>query len=137
MGRSPLRYSALRFSFRFSLLAASRCRTHFLGPAMTFPGNDSSPFDDPRIGTILEIVATEAHVDPAALRLDARTEDVGLTSLDLTLAVFEIEKRFDIEIATLPEPAPGEPLTVGLLVRHVLQAIDTRHAPAAAAAAGA
>ena len=95
--------------------------------------------DDPRVAVILDIVAREAGVERSRLQLDAGTEDLGITSLDLTLVVFEIEKQFNIEIVEVPEPPATEAMTVGILVRHMLRLIDqaARTAPAAAATADA
>jgi acyl carrier protein len=80
--------------------------------------------DDPRVAAILDIVAREASVERSRLLLDAGTEDLGITSLDLTLVVFEIEKHFNIEIVEMPEPPAAERMTVGVLVRHMLRLID-------------
>lgn len=79
---------------------------------------------DPRVGEILDIVARETKIDRERLQLDAKTADVGIGSLDLTLAVFEIETHFGIEIETPPEPPPGEAMTIGMLVDHVLAILD-------------
>lgn len=83
--------------------------------------HDSS---DPRVGEILDIVARETKIDRERLQLDAKTADVGIGSLDLTLAVFEIETHFGIEIETPPEPPPGEAMTIRMLVDHVLAILD-------------
>jgi Phosphopantetheine attachment site len=102
---------------------------------MDDPGPTHDPArDDPRVPVILDIVAREASVERSRLQLDAGTEDLGITSLDLTLVVFEIEKHFSVEIVEMPEPPATEPMTVGLLVRHMLRLIDqaARTAPAAA-----
>ena len=64
--------------------------------------------------------AQEARIERSALRLDARADELGATSLDLALAMFELEARFGV---SLPEPAPGDPLpTVGEMVQQVLDA---------------
>jgi acyl carrier protein len=92
---------------------------------MDDPGPTHDPArDDPRVPAILDIVAREANVDRSRLQLDAGTEDLGITSLDLTLVVFEIEKHFGIEIIEMPEPPAAGQMTVGLLVRHLLRLID-------------
>ncbi|HVE88139.1 MAG TPA: phosphopantetheine-binding protein [Burkholderiaceae bacterium] len=86
---------------------------------------------DPRIATILDIVARETKIDRDRLQLDARTDDLGIGSLDLTLVVFEIESHFGIELLFAPEPPTEKSMTVGMLIDHVLQALDAR-APTAA-----
>ena len=76
------------------------------------------------VDTILDIVARETKVDRARLQLDARTDDLGIGSLDLMLVVFEIESHFGIEIPFAPEPPADESMTVGTLVEHVLEILD-------------
>ncbi len=85
--------------------------------------SDPDPAADPRVGQILDVFAKEAQIDRSALRLDARADELGATSLDLALALFELEARFGV---ALPEPAPGEPMpTVGEVVQQVLDAWPT------------
>lgn len=79
---------------------------------------------DPRVDTILEIVARETKISRDQLQLDARTDDLGIGSLDLTLVVFEIESHFGIEIPFAPEPPADKSMTVGTLVDHVLTMLD-------------
>lgn len=81
---------------------------------------------DSRINAILDIVARETKVGRDRLHLDARTEDLGIGSLDLTLVVFEIESHFGIELPFAPEPPADKSMTVGMLVDGVLQFLDTR-----------
>ena len=87
---------------------------------------------DPRVAEIIGIVAKEANVDPALLVREARIDELGIASIDLVQAIFEIEGRFDVEIPTLvPEQGP-EFVTVGQLVDHVLQVLDKRPATGSA-----
>lgn len=86
---------------------------------------------DARVETILAIVARETRVDRGRLQLDAQTDDLGIGSLDLTLAVFEIESHFGIELPSTHEP-PVAGMTVGKLVEQVLRVLDARD-PASAA----
>jgi acyl carrier protein len=79
-----------------------------------------------RVDTILDIVARETKVDRARLQLDARTDDLGIGSLDLTLVVFEIESHFGIEIPFAPEPPVDKSMTVGMLVDQVLRILEAR-----------
>lgn len=82
--------------------------------------------DDPRVDTILDIVARETKIDRNRLQLDARTDDLGIGSLDLTLVVFEIESHFGIELPLAPEPPADKSMTVGTLVDQVLQILEAR-----------
>jgi acyl carrier protein len=47
---------------------------------------------------IIGIIADQAMLDPAEVRLDASPEQLGLDSLGLVEIVFAIEERFDIAI---------------------------------------
>jgi len=89
---------------------------------------------DTRTEDILRIIAKETGIDRERLVLEATVEQLGIASIDLTLAVFEIEKYFDIEVPLLapsaasPAATGAEFNTVGDLVRHVIVAIDRRGA---------
>ena len=80
--------------------------------------------DDPRVSRILDIVAGETATDRAALLPDAKIDELGISSLALTLAVFKLETVYDIEIPVIAERAGAEFGTVGELVAHVLAVID-------------
>ncbi len=87
--------------------------------------------DDPtRAEEILQIVAKETGVERQRLTPEATIEQLGIASIDLTLAVFELEKHFDIEIPVLApasSSAGGSEFgSVGDLVRHVLAAVDRK-----------
>ena len=69
--------------------------------------------EDPRVSRILDIVARETATDRAALLPDANIDELGISSLDLTLAVFKLETVFDIEIPVIAERAGAEFGTVG------------------------
>ncbi len=86
--------------------------------------------DDPRVGEILAIVAKEASVDVAALRLDATIDELGLASLDIVQAIFELESKYDVEIPVVADRAGAEFVTVGDLVSHVLRTLDKAAAKA-------
>jgi acyl carrier protein len=79
---------------------------------------------DPRVARILDIVAAETATDRAALLPDAKIDELGISSLDLTLAVFKLETVYDIEIPVIAERAGAEFGTVGELVAHVLAVMD-------------
>ena len=85
-------------------------------------------YDDPRAGEILDIVARETGVDRALLRADATLEALGIPSLDLTQAVFELETHFDVEIPVVVNTEGAEFATMGGLVNHVLATIDRKAA---------
>jgi acyl carrier protein len=68
---------------------------------------------------ILSIVAKEANIDRALLQQEARIDALGIPSLDMTMAVFELEKHFDIEIPVIAEKPGAEFTTVDDLVSHV------------------
>lgn len=85
-------------------------------------------FADPRTNEILDIIAKETAVDRAALVPEATLEELGIPSLDLTQAVFEIETHFDIEIPVVADRDGAEFTTVGGLVLHVLNTLDQAHA---------
>lgn len=87
---------------------------------------------DPRVDEILAVFARETRVDPALLRLDARPDELGIASLDLTLAVFEIETRFGIDIPSFALDLASPGFTVGSLVGHVIAILDAQPACPAA-----
>jgi acyl carrier protein len=91
---------------------------------------------DPLVEQILALFAREARVDRALLQPEARADTLGITSLDLTLALFELEDRFDVQLPDLLSPGSTAP-TVGELVGSVVQAIRMREAAAGAAHAAA
>ena len=87
------------------------------GPPPAFP-------EDPRVAEILAIIAKEASVDVAILRPEATIEELGLASLDIVQAIFELENRFKVEIPVVADRAGAEFVTVGDLVAHVLRTLD-------------
>jgi acyl carrier protein len=86
---------------------------------------------DPRIQRIIEIFAKETGTDPALLQPNATLEALGVESLDLTMAVFQLEETFDIEIPVVVESTGGEFRRVGDLVGHVIAILDKRSDAAA------
>ena len=73
---------------------------------------------DPRACAVLEVLAQHAHVEAAQLQADLRAQDLGMSELEMALALFDIEDRFDVRLA----PTSGFPqATVGQLVQQVLQ----------------
>ena len=68
---------------------------------------------------ILQILAAQALLSPADLRLDARPEDMGLDSLGLVEAIFAMEEAFDISIpfnAQEPGASGFDTSTLGAVV---------------------
>jgi len=80
---------------------------------------------DPRIARILDIFAKETQTDRASLHPEATLADLGVESIDLTMAVFEIESTFGIDIPVVPDRAGAEFSTVGDLISHVMAVLDT------------
>jgi acyl carrier protein len=91
---------------------------------------------DPRIDRILDIVAKETRVSRSALQPQASLADLGVESLDLTMAVFEIETAFDVDIPVIADRPNAEFATVGDLVDHVIAVLDKRAAAGGAGTAG-
>jgi acyl carrier protein len=83
---------------------------------------------DPRVDQILDIFAKETSVERAALLPGATIEDLGIASIDLTLAVFQLETTFDIEIPVIAARPGTEFGTVGELVAHVIAVLDKAEA---------
>ncbi len=82
---------------------------------------------DPRTAEILAILAQETSLPVAQLRPEATIEELGIASLDLTQAVFEIETRFGIEIpvvADRPSGSGAEFTTIGDLLAHVMATLN-------------
>ena len=82
---------------------------------------------DPRTSEILDIIAANSGVDRAKLQLDTTLDELGITSLKLIEAVFDIETKYDIEISTdgiLMTPD----ITLGSLIQRVLDTIDAAKA---------
>ena len=86
---------------------------------------DSFP-DDPRVQRILEIFAKETSTDLSALTPQATLEDLGVESLDLTMAVFQLEETFDIEIPVVADTTGAEFRRVGDLVAQVIAILDKK-----------
>jgi acyl carrier protein len=85
---------------------------------------DDSFAADPRAVRILDIFAKDTRIDRAALRPNAELADLGVESLDLTMAVFEIESTFGVDIPVVVDRTGAEFSTVGDLVGHVLAVLD-------------
>jgi acyl carrier protein len=79
---------------------------------------------DPRISRILDIFAKETQTSRASLRPEATLADLGVESIDLTMAVFEIESTFGVDIPVVADRAGAEFSTVGDLVGHVISVLE-------------
>jgi acyl carrier protein len=84
--------------------------------------------NDTRTDEILNIVAKETNIDRNRLVPEASIEELGIPSLDIVQAVFELESHYDIEIPAISEKAGSEFATVGDLVAHVLASLDRARA---------
>ncbi len=91
------------------------------------PGEPAT--DDRAIGEIIDIVAKETGLDRALLTPDATVDALGVSSLDMTQAIFALETHFDIELPVIPERAGAEFGTIGDLVAHVLATIERQREP--------
>ena len=67
---------------------------------------------------VLDLFAREARVERSRLQPHTRVDELGIASLDLALALFEIEERFGVSIKLPPAGAPLP--TVGELTQQVL-----------------
>jgi acyl carrier protein len=54
--------------------------------------------DDDIADRVVRIIAEQALVDPAEIRLDTTLDDLGLDSLALIEVVFGIEEEFDVSV---------------------------------------
>lgn len=76
---------------------------------------------------ILEILAAQALIDPADIRLEARPEEMGLDSLGLVESIFALEEEFDIRIpfnAQDPSASGFDTSTIGAVVAAVEALVD-------------
>ncbi len=80
---------------------------------------------DPRIDEIIDIFAKETGVDRSRLTREATLSELEVPSLDLAQTIFALEERFKVDIPVVTERSGAEFTTVGELVDHVLQTIDT------------
>lgn len=68
---------------------------------------------------VIGIIARQALIEPAVLRLDVSLAAMGLDSLGLVEAIFAIEEAFDIQIpfnANEPEASPFDTSTVAAVI---------------------
>ena len=80
---------------------------------------------DPRADTILDLIAENASIERSRLQPETTLDELGITSLTLIEAVFEIETRYEVEISVdgiLMSPE----VTVAQLMERVLATIDAK-----------
>jgi acyl carrier protein len=99
---------------------------------MTLSTMPQTIFSDERANEILDIIAKETGVERRLLVPAATLDELGIPSLDLTQAVFEIESHFDVEIPVVADRDGAEFTTIGGLVAHVLTTLDRAAARRAA-----
>ena len=80
---------------------------------------------DARIAEILAIISRNNGIEMEKLQLDTTLDELGLTSLKLIEAVFEIEERYNVEIST-DSILMTQEVTVGELTQRVLDTIDAK-----------
>jgi len=86
---------------------------------------EDEAFDsDPRIARILDIFAKETQIGRESLTPGATLSDLGVQSIDLTMAIFEIESAFGVDIPVIADRAGAEFSTIGDLVGHVIRVLD-------------
>ena len=71
---------------------------------------------------VIAILAEQAVLDPAQVRMDATLQDLGIDSLGLVEAIFAIEEAFDIQVpfnANDPKDSEFDISTVATMVRAV------------------
>ena len=87
---------------------------------------------DPRTSEILDIIAANSGIDRAKLKLETTLDELGITSLKLIEAVFEIETKYDIEIST-DGILMTQDIALEQLIQRVLDTIDAVKAKGTAA----
>jgi acyl carrier protein len=84
--------------------------------------------DDTRTTAILGIIAESSGIERQKLTPETTLDELGITSLKLIEAVFEIETRYDVEISTDGILMTPE-VTVGELLQRVLATLDESASP--------
>jgi acyl carrier protein len=78
---------------------------------------------------VVAILAEQAVLDPAQVRMDATLQDLGIDSLGLVEAIFAIEEAFDIQVpfnANDPKDSEFDISTVATMVRAVESLVSAR-----------
>ena len=78
---------------------------------------------------VIAILARQAVLDPAQLRLDMTPDDLGLDSLGLVETIFAIEETFDISVpfnANTPEASGFDLSSIGAIAANVRALVAAR-----------
>ena len=77
---------------------------------------------------VIAIIAKKKRVDKPTVELTDRLEDLGLESLDAVEMIFDLEEKFDIEIAYNANTSNPrtEFSTVGDVVKSIQQLVDKK-----------
>lgn len=77
---------------------------------------------------VIAIIAKKKRVDKPTVELTDRLEDLGLESLDAVEMIFDLEEKFDIEIAynANTNNPRTEFSTVGDVVKSIQQLVDKK-----------
>lgn len=76
---------------------------------------------------IFEIIAKQAKIDIATIKVDSTLKDLGIASLDAIEVIFDIEENFNINLPN--EDTDFEGGTVGHLVDAVQRQIALKEKP--------
>ena len=72
---------------------------------------------DPFVEKVISVVAAVKHIAPERISLDSSLQDLGFDSLDATVLMFDLEKRFQISI-------PDEKVRSVRTVRDILKEVQ-------------
>jgi acyl carrier protein len=78
---------------------------------------------------VVAILAEQAMLDPADIRMDATLQELGIDSLGLVEVIFAIEEAFDIQVpfnANDPKESAFDISTVATVVRAVEELVAAR-----------
>lgn len=78
---------------------------------------------------VIAILAEQASMDPAGIRLDATLAELGIDSLGLVEAIFALEESFDVQVpfnANDPSASDFDISSVASIVRAVEALIDAK-----------
>ncbi len=79
---------------------------------------------------VIAIIAEQAVLEPADVKMDASLEDLGIDSLGLVESIFAIEEAFDISVpynANEPEKSEFDISSVAAIVAAVEKLVAEQH----------
>ncbi len=79
---------------------------------------------------IIAIIAEQAVLEPADVKMDATLEDLGIDSLGLVESIFAIEEAFDIQVpfnANEPDQSDFDISSVAAIVAAVEALVAEQH----------